>query len=200
MPPENRNAAEDPFRELETQLADLRTTAKSLREDRPSWADNVFHPGRWARKEADLAAALAAALKTFLTSVRQTMAQQQSKLADLEREIPDVQPIRHELEQLREQHERLVKQQADAGNRTNELQQRIEQLGNDYASKIEQLAAGQSGLTNEFRERLQNLLDEQRVSIRQLSLKASEDAVLSDRARRATELKLEELAKRLPPA
>ena len=47
-------------------------------------------------------------------------------------------------------------------------------------------------------ERIQHLLDEQRVCIRQLSLQASEEAVLADRARRATELKLEELARRVP--
>ena len=46
---------------------------------------------------------------------------------------------------------------------------------------------------------LRQLLDEQRVCIRQLSLQASEEAVLADRARRATELKLEELARRVPP-
>jgi hypothetical protein len=99
--------------------------------------------------------------------------------------------------ELREHQERLAREQADAATRTH---QRLEQLGNDYAAKIEQLAAGQKDLANEFRERIQQLLDEHRVSIRQLALKASEDAVLSDRARRATELKFEELAKRLPPA
>ena len=182
MSPEDRTAAEDPFRALETQLAALRATAKSLREQRPSWADNIFHPGRRARQEAELSVALTAALKDFVDSARQTIAQQQSKLAELEAELRRGQG---EIAQLREEQERLARQQGD---------------GAALLERFEQLAASQSDLTNEFRERLQNLLDEQRVSIRQLALKASEDAVLSDRARRATELKLEELAKRLPPA
>ena len=189
MPPEERNPAEDPFRQLETQLAALRATAKSLREDRPSWADNIFHPGRRARQEADFSAALAVALKDFVASARQTMAQQQGKLAELETQLSELRRGQGEITQLRSEQERLARQVAEAA----ALRERVEQLERDFA-------AGQSNLTNEFRERLQNLLDEQRVSIRQLALKASEDAVLSDRARRATELKLEELAKRLPPA
>jgi hypothetical protein len=62
-----------------------------------------------------------------------------------------------------------------------------------------ELAQAQGDLRRELQERIQHLLDEQRVCIRQLSLQASEDAVLADRARRATELKLEELARRVPP-
>jgi hypothetical protein len=195
MSPENQSSAEEAFRALDIQLAALSVAAKSLRENRPSWADNIFHPGRRARQEADFGAGLVSALKAIRTAV----AQQNSKATELEgqfaglrtREFRDLQT------ELREAQERLAREQADAANRTH---QRLEQLGNDYAAKIEQLVAGQKDLANEFRERIQHLLDEQRVSIRQLALKASEDAVLSDRARRATELKLEELAKRLPPA
>lgn len=207
MPPDNRNAAEELFRELETQLAGLRASAKSLRDEKPSWADNTFHPGRRARREADFDVALGAVLRDFCTSVRQALEQQQARIAGLEREIAELRSGGGELEQLRQQQERLAGEQSEAGKqategraRAAELQQRVEELGRDYAAKIEQLAGGQANLTNEFRERLQNVLDEQRVSIRQLALKASEDAVLSDRARRAAELKLEELAKRLPPA
>jgi len=63
--------------------------------------------------------------------------------------------------------------------------------------KTRQLAAGHDDLGRETRERIQHLLDEQRVCIRQLALKNSEEAVLADRARRATELRLEELGQRL---
>jgi hypothetical protein len=64
--------------------------------------------------------------------------------------------------------------------------------------KIGQLSAGQDGLGSELRERIQHLLDEQRVCLRQLSLKTSEEAVLAERVRRATELRLEEFARRVP--
>jgi F0F1-type ATP synthase alpha subunit len=190
MAHDDRSLTEEPFRELEAQLAALRTASKSLRDDRPSWSDNIFHPGRRARQEADFGAAVVSALKQFGGSVRNLLAQQESKFAELERQISELKAGQ------REEMERVQREQTDAANRTS---QRLEQIGNDCAAKAEQLAAGQKDLANEFRERIQHLLDEQRVSIRQLALKASEDAVLSDRARRATELKLEELGKRLPP-
>jgi|GEM_PF-2327973 len=225
MPPENRSSAEEPFRELDTQLAALRAAAKSLREERPSRADNLLHPGRRARQEADFGAAVVAALKEIGASVRNALAQQESKLADLEANVSELEAnlselgrqlsdlrgeqlkiFQNELDQFRDQQERLVREQAaavaNANERATELRQQVEQVeqfGRDQVAKIEQLAAGQTELANEFRERIQHLLDEQRVSIRQLALKASEDAVLADRARRATELKLEELANRVSP-
>jgi hypothetical protein len=210
MPPENDSATPEPFRELETQLADLRAAAKSLREQRPSWADNVFHPGRRARQEADFSAAMVSAVKEFAALIRTALDRHESELAELKRQLSDLRT--GEVAQLRERQERMARDHSaaitdavgaattDAARRVAELRQQIEQVGNDYEAKIAQLAAGQKELANEFRERIQHLLDEQRVSVRQLALKASEDAVLNDRARRATELKLEDLAKRLPPA
>jgi F0F1-type ATP synthase alpha subunit len=194
MAEDDRSLTEKPFRELETQLAALRTASKSLRDDRPSWSDNIFHPGRRARQEADFGAAVVSALKQFGDSVRTLLAQQEPKLAELERQISELKAGQ------REGLERVEREQTGAANLAAELREQVEQIGRDHAAKVEQIAAAQNDLANEFRERIQHLLDEQRISIRQLTLKASEDAVLSDRARRATELKLEELAKRLPPA
>lgn len=57
MPPD------DPFREVEDELATLRASAKSLHEQRPSWFENLFHPGRSARRQADFSVAVVAALK-----------------------------------------------------------------------------------------------------------------------------------------
>lgn len=200
MAEDDRSLTEQPFRELETQLAALRTASKSLRDERPSWSDNLFHPGRRARQEAEFGAAVVSALKQFCDSVRALLAQQEPKFAELERQISELKDGQREgLERL-EPLERLEREQAEAANRAAELRQQVEQIGREHAANVEEIAAAQTDLANEFRERIQHLLDEQRVSIRQLSLKASEDAVLSDRARRATELKLEELAKRLPPA
>ena len=194
MADDDRSLTEQPFRELETQLAALRTASKSLRDERPSWSDNFFHPGRRARQEAEFGAAVVSALKQFGDSVRALLAQQEPKFAELERQISELKA------EQRESLERLEREQTEAANRAAELRQQVEQIGRDHAANVETIAAAQTDLANEFRERIQHLLDEQRVSIRQLALKASEDAVLSDRARRATELKLEELAKRLPPA
>ncbi len=179
MAQDDGSLTNEPFRELETQLAALRAASKSLRDDRPSWSDNIFHPGRRARQEADFGAAVVSALKQFGSAVRSLGAQQESKFAELERQISELKAGHgEELERVR--------------------REQVEQAERDHA-KVEEIAAVQKNLAEEFRERIQHLLDEQRVTIRQLALKASEDAVLSDRARRATELKLEELAKRLPP-
>lgn len=194
MADDDRSLTEQPFRELETQLAALRTASKSLRDERPSWSDNLFHPGRRARQEAEFGAAVVSALKQFGDSVRALLAQQEPKFAELECQISELKAGQ------REGLERLEREQTEAANRAAELRQQVEQIAREHAANGEKIAAAQTDLANEFRERIQHLLDEQRVSIRQLSLKASEDAVLSDRARRATELKLEELAKRLPPA
>jgi SMC interacting uncharacterized protein involved in chromosome segregation len=210
MAPENRRTADEAFRELENQLATLRTTSKTLREKRPSWSENFFHPGRRAKDEAEFGAAIVSAMKEFGSSIRNALAEQESKLAELARQISTVRSEQADLSGLREHHEqlaKLVREQAEAAAAATksaaEMQhsiRQIEQSGREQGERVEQLASGQNDLANEFRERIQHLLDEQRVAIRQLALKASEDAVLSDRARRATELKLEELAKRVPPA
>ena len=199
MAPENRRTADEAFRELENQLAALRTTSKMLREKRPSWSENLFHPGRRAKDEAEFGAAIVSAMKEFGASIRNALAEQESKLAELARQISEVRNEQADLGRLRqrqEQLEKFVHEQAETAAQLERSMRQIEQSGRERA---EQLASGQNELTNEFRERIQHLLDEQRVAIRQLALKASEDAILSDRARRATELKLEELAKRVPP-
>ena len=199
MAPENRRTADEAFRELENQLAALRTTSKTLREKRPSWSENLFHPGRRAKDEAEFGAALVSAMKEFGASIRNALAEQESKLAELARQISEVRNEQADLGRLRqrqEQLEKFVHEQAETAAQLERSMRQIEQSGRERA---EQLASGQNELTNEFRERIQHLLDEQRVAIRQLALKASEDAILSDRVRRATELKLEELAKRVPP-
>ncbi len=211
-PPHNRTPASENFRALETQLASLRALTKSLREDRPSWSDTIFHPARRARQEAEFAAATVAALKEFSAAMRQAFAEREAQLAkqdstlqELQQHFSDSQQkelasIRTELNQLRQQTEETREQQQRlVRDHATELDQKMAESGREQAAKLEQLAASQKELANEFRERIQHLLDEQRVSIRQLALKASEDAVLADRARRALELKLDELTKRLPP-
>jgi DNA repair ATPase RecN len=207
MAPENRSKADEAFRELETQLVALRTTSKALREKRPSVAENLLHPARRAKDEAEFGGAIISALKDFVVSIRTTLSEQESKLGELERQISEVRNEQTEIGRLRERHEqleKLVREQADAitagSKRGAELNEKLEQWVREQEAKIEKLGTGQTELANEFRERLQNLLDEQRVAMKQLALKASEDSILSDRARRATELKLEELAKRVPPA
>ena len=109
-----------------------------------------------------------------------------------------------ELAQAREEQGEKVRQLSSEQSEkiqqlSNEQSDKIQQLSNEQGDKIQRLANEQRDLGREIGERIQHLLDEQRVCIRQLSLQTSEEAVLADRARRATELKLEELARRVPP-
>ena len=84
---------------------------------------------------------------------------------------------------------------------------RFEQLARnmDALNNLLETAEGQAQksrdalqeLREQQREQIQHMLDEQRVSLRQLALQTSEEAVLTDRARRATEARLAELSKRI---
>ena len=181
---------------LDPQLAVLRAAAKSMREQRPSWFEHIFHSGRHARRQEDFGAAVVETMKQMIASISTLTA----KLAEKEREIS---MLKSDIAQLREHQERVGRESAETvqglADRAAEMRQQLEQLTREHSEKIEQVVARHGELGNEVRERIQHALDEQRVAIRQLSLKASEDAILSDRARRATELKLEELVKRLPP-
>jgi DNA anti-recombination protein RmuC len=196
---ENAMAPDDQseqFRELDAQIASLRAAAKSLRDERPSWFENFFHPGRQARRHANFSAAVVAALEEMRATTRRITAD----ITERERHLSNLDAG---ITQLREQQERRARESAELiqnlTERMAEMRQQLEQLARDQAAKIDQLFSGRAELGNELRERIQHVLDEQRVAIRQVSLKASEDAVLSDRARRAAELKLEALAKRVPP-
>lgn len=115
----------------------------------------------------------AAALEAELAQAREQLATANTKLGDemRERSQSSADETRRGLEQSRD-----------------ETRQGLEQLREEMRKSLEQSR-------DEMRERIQHLLDEQRVCIRQLSLQASEQAVLADRARRATELKLEELSR-----
>ena len=121
----------------------------------------------------------------------------QERSAALESELAQ---LRDEAAQLREELAQLRNEQSEkVAQLSNEQRDKLQQLSQEQLDKIEQLTSQQRDLGREIGERIQHLLDEQRVCIRQLSLQASEEAVLADRARRATELKLEELARRVPP-
>ena len=189
MPPDDRS---EQFEDFDAQIASLRAAAKSLRDERPSWFEHIFHPGRLARRQADFNGAVVAALEEMRATIRKIAAH----FSEWERQLSNLET---ELAQLRERQERFARESAESAKSTAEMRQQLEQVAREQGAKIEQLVGGQGDLGNELRERIQQVLDEQRVAIRQVSLKASEDAILFDRARRASELKLEELAKRVPP-
>ncbi len=78
-----------------------------------------------------------------------------------------------------------------------EIAQAIEALHRGRDAQKTQLEARLTELVKELRERDEHLRDEQRVCLKQISLETTETAVLEDRARRKSEVLLEELKRRV---
>lgn len=82
----------------------------------------------------------------------------------------------------------------EAGRRHAEI---VEQSQIEREELRKETRAQRSALAQELRDRGEHLLNEQRVCFKQLSLEASEAAVLEDRGRRKTEAALVELTRRI---
>jgi hypothetical protein len=178
-------SSDDLFRKLEAILGELRTAATA---PPASWAKRAFKSGPETARQSGFNLALVDALAETLDVLRATMANQEKRLEEIAREISEVRATSENLDAFRERSDRLEAELRSAAVNVRALQERSAALETALAQSRDEQAA-----------RIQHLLDEQRVCIRQLSLQASEEAVLADRARRATELKLEELARRVPP-
>jgi hypothetical protein len=99
---------------------------------------------------------------------------------------------------LRAHEERLAEMRAELA-RLAGMQARLEELTraqSELESRVESRVEPRlEQLREEGRERVEHLLEEQRVCYRQLSLEASESAVLFDRARRDMEARLAQIEK-----
>ena len=177
--------SDDGIKKIAAKLASLRTAATAPR----SWLKRTLNPVATASRQGEFNLALVDAVEKALAVLRETIARQELRLESLSQDLTD---LRSQSANLRES------QATELAQMRQEQRERIEQLDQEHRERLNHLAAGQSDLGGELRERIQHLLDEQRVCIRQLSLKTSEEAVLAERARRATELRLEELARRIP--
>ena len=185
-------SADNVFRKVEAKVALIRAAATAPLDAPESWLKRTFNPGPPSSRQSDFNVALVDALEEAVTAFRETVANQEVRLQHLERDLTELRSLSANLR------ERSATAETQMAQLRQEERERIEQLGQEQREKINQLSAGQGDLGSELRERIQHLLDEQRVCLRQLSLKTSEEAVLADRARRATELRLEELARRIP--
>jgi hypothetical protein len=105
------------------------------------------------------------------------------------------------LASLREELSRLRAEVESGTARATELEARVSSAESRFDSGLAELRASalgeQRARADELRERADGLLEEQRVSFRQLSLEAAELAVTHDRARRSIEARLEALEKRV---
>jgi chromosome segregation ATPase len=191
-------SSNDGFRKVEAKLGSIQASAKKISETPESRLKRTLNPAAFAARQGDFNIAVVEALKEVVIALREAITSHENRLEQLERNVAEMRSLSTEarersgttetqLAQMRTEQGELREHSAAAGT---QLTQLIEKIG--------QLSAGQDGLGSELRERIQHLLDEQRVCLRQLALKTSEEAVLAERTRRATELRLEELARRIP--
>ena len=229
MPSESkREAPEDSFRNVEAILTQLRTAATPPPSPPESWLKKTFNPAPPSSHQSEFNIALVDALTQLLSALHEMAASHEARLEQAAKELLELRSLSDNLDAFREHSVRVEGELRSVATNVRGLQERsaaletelaqareeqgekvrqlsseqsdkIRQLSSEQSDKIQQLSNEQRDLGRELGERIQHLLDEQRVCIRQLSLQASEEAVLADRARRATELKLEELARRVPP-
>jgi predicted nucleic acid-binding Zn-ribbon protein len=186
---------------IEAKLALIRAHATAPE----SWLKRTFHPAAETSRQNACNAAVVDALEEAVSALREMAAGQRVHFERLERDLAE---LRSSLANVREFQERSAaaeaqlaqvrQEQGELRERSVTAETQLAQLRQEQGEKTNQLAAGHEDLGREMRERIQHLLDEQRVCLRQLALKTSEEAVLADRARRATEQRVEELARRLP--
>jgi chromosome segregation ATPase len=202
MPANNdRGSADDVFGKVEAKLARVQAAATAPPDKRESWLKRTFNPAAASSRQSDLNGAVVEALEGAITALREAGARQDTRFEQLERNLTEMRSLATEVRELREHLAAAETQLAQMRQEQGEFRERSAAAGTQLAElveKIGQLSAGQGDLGSELRERIQHLLDEQRVCVRQLALKTSEEAVLAERARRATELRLEEFARRLP--
>jgi len=186
-----REAPGDLFRNLEATIKQLRAAATPPPARPESWLKKRSSSAA-SSHQSDFNTAIVEAMNQLVGALRETIASQEKRLGQLAEEFLELRALSKDLDAVRARADGIGSELRAVAANVRGLQER--------AAAIEtELAGGQGDLRREFQERIQHLLDEQRVCIRQLSLQASEEAVLADRARRATELKLEELARRVPP-
>ena len=197
----DRGTSDDIFGQLEAKLARVRAAATAPLDMPGSFLKRTFNPAPASSRQSDLDGAILEALEAAVAALREAKARQDIRLEQLERNLTDMGSLTTEVRELRERTGAVETPVAQLRQEQTELRERSAAAGmqlTQLVEKMSQLSAGQGDLGDELRERIQQVLDEQRVCLRQLSLKASEEAVLAKRARRATELRLEEFARRVP--
>jgi len=194
-------SSSDGFRKVEAKLGSIQASAKKISETPESRLKRTLNPAAFAARQSDFNIAVVDALKEAVTALREAITSRENRLEQLERNVAEMRSLSTEVRELRERSTAAEAQLAQMRQEQGELRERSAAVGTQLTQLVEklgQLSAGQGDLGSELRERIQHLLDEQRVCLRQLSLKTSEEAVLAERARRATELRLEEFARHIP--
>lgn len=177
-------------------FSSLREMSSALREVSSSLAALSVHEHRLAEMESAIAALRQTGAEMQTTLSAQNVELRNSLASAVGHVEQSLGHLRRELEDARREADRRREAAGDAlrVEFRNELRTEIR---NEIRNHDERYQEMRNQLLNELRERIEHVTDEQRVSFKQLSLEASENAVLSDRARRRTDLRLEEIAARL---
>jgi hypothetical protein len=197
--------ADDEFGKIEAKLALIRKAATAPPAAPESWFKRMFAPAAPSSRQGEIDTSLVDALRETVAVLREKVATQLARFEQLEQELAGLRSVLASVSELQERSAatetmlaQLRQEQGEVRDRLATTGEQLARSGQAQSEKIKQLVAEQGALANELRERIQQVVDEQRVSLRQISLKTSEEAVLADRARRATELRLDELARRVP--
>jgi hypothetical protein len=197
MPFKNEpKAPAEVFQRLEATVAKLRAAATAPPDPPKSWMKRTFHPDASSSPQSESNASLVDALAQMVSALGEIAEGQEMRLEKLAKELSE---LSESLDAVRRHSDAVESQLRSIAANVKGLHERAAALETELAQSREQGSKEKHALGDEMRERIENVLNEQRVCIRQLSLQASEEAVLADRARRATELKLEELARRVAP-
>jgi archaellum component FlaC len=196
-PPSNQEpAGDDIFGKITAILGELRAAVTAPPDPPESWAKRAFNPPPGSTRQRDFNITLVKALTETLNVLRATAASHEAHLDRIAREVSETRALSENLDAFRERSDRFAAELRSAAISVKGLQERAAGIESELARTREELSNDNQKLAGEMREGIQHLLDEQRVCIRQLALQASEQAILADRARRAVELKVEELARR----
>jgi TolA-binding protein len=183
-----REAPGDLFQNLEATIEQLRTAATPPPAPPQSWLKKTVSGAALSSHQGEFNHAVVTALAQIVGALRDAAASQEERLKQMAGELSELRNATENVDAFRQHLARLEDESRALAVDVRGLRERSAALEAELAQ------------ARDFQgERIQHLLDEQRVCIRQLSLQASEEAVLADRARRATELKLDELARRVPP-
>jgi DNA repair ATPase RecN len=188
MPPTSESDPGDLFPNLEATLEQLRAAATPPPASSQSWLKKTVSGAPLSSHQSEFNHAIVGALTQIVSALRDAAANPEARLEQIAGELSELRNATENLDAFRQHLARLEDESRSMAVDLRGLHERSAALEAELAQ-----ARDSQG------ERIQHLLDEQRVCIRQLSLQASEEAVLADRARRATELKLDELARRVPP-
>lgn len=208
--PETHPVAADALDRLDANLATVERTwnrLPPLLSNRQGWMARLelwvkrkikraTHWYTW--EQVNYNASVLAALRETSSALRETF----SALDSAERRLTKTESEMLALRQTgKEIQTKLSAQNTELRNSLASTAEHIERLRRELAAARAEAQAlrdeTDAGIRAELRERIEHLSEEQRVCFKQLSLEASETAVLSDRARRRTDLRLEEIAARL---